>query len=249
MCPPNAIDNAIYGVFVDAKLVRYFLLRYTILVKMSNLTHFFSGQICLVMRLTLYPGVAAFSHFVLHIVKWRASKQVVWVNARGIVASMASKLAVFQWAMMEFATKTMSRIGNVIDAELTVPSTAHRSRPQPTFVLLPANDLSPEYFLRRVSVMATVVPGYKAHRLSFDVPVSLAGFFGYRSGITASTFTEFNAIRGIMGLHRNLSFLVPSLGTFRDVAGATLLGYYSFILAQMDWYCNRVADLLEVASQ
>lgn len=225
MCPPNAIDNATYGVFADAKLVRYFLLRYAILVKMSNLAHFFSGQTCLVMRLALYPGAAAFGHFVLHIVEWRASKQVVWVNARGIVASMASKLAVFQWAMMEFATKTMSRIGNVIKVELTVSSTADRSRPQPTFMLLPANDLSPEYFLRCVSVMATVVPGYKAHWLSFDMPISLASLFGYWSGIAASTFTEFNAIRGIIGVHENLHFSAKPRA-FRDAAGHFVLGCY-----------------------
>lgn len=82
-----------------------------------------------------------------------------------------------------------------------------------------------------------VMTGDEAHWIAFYMSFCAVGSCGNLGLLPASAFakTVRDFVRGIMGLHRNLSFLVPSLGTIPVVAGAISIGSYS---------CNYTTSLL-----
>ena len=77
-----------------------------------------------------------------------------------------------------------------------------------------------------MGTLPSIMTANESFGLAFNPSISRTGSLGNRRGLTASTFTEFYFLRGIMELHRNLPFFAKP-GTVAAVARQFLLGRYS----------------------
>jgi hypothetical protein len=87
---------------------------------------------------TFTTGTAALFHTVVVVVKQRASKQVIWINARRIIAAMANALANRYRAFCDFIRKAMS----ILASKPSIFFSVDWSSPNPTAV--PFIDVTPK---------------------------------------------------------------------------------------------------------
>lgn len=203
---------------------------------------------------------AALCNHIAHIVGISAKPEMVGINARGIVATMAYEHAIRNNALMQFIGKAMSELHCVVSRQNAVAAQICSASPKPASIRLLVNAL-PKAFFGRGLLCSGVMPRDKSHRLTLYVPSGCVGTFGDRGRFTAPTFAKLchrwvnafasavttdeshgfaldpisllraffgnsgllttttmaitvgNFKRGIMGLHRNLSFLMPNPAT------------------------------------
>lgn len=162
----------------------------------------------------LVKSVTTLLRHVLTVIFGRASKEMFWIRAGRIVAMMANKIPIRNWANVHFIRQAVSRNFSansfVVNQAISIGGCA--SSPFPTSVSF--NNVLPKAFLDRsfaavVSALVTTEFDYLAAR-----------------GKPSAAFGTLNLLRGIMGLHRNSPFFAKP-GTFtRRCQALSIGGYY-----------------------
>lgn len=190
---------------------------------------------------------------------------MIWIDAHGVVAMMTHEQVVGNWAKGNFITYARCLCHSIIAVSLRAnPDMRSRfssngSLPKPAWSAKDGMDgaefvnFLPKTFFERVFGFSMPIPACFAESKIFcgfalltEIPCAVFVFRAFyelikwldcpaRRAFFGKDF-EWTRERGIMGLHRNLSFLVPSLGTFSDVAGAISIGSRSFILPYLNEY-------------
>lgn len=171
-------------------------------------------------------GVAILGYFVRHIISICAKKQMGWIHAGRIVASMANMHMVRDWAVRQLPRNAVSRNDLIVKSGLPVTLAICVPLPLPTIVKAADLDLHPEMFRGRWgATKASVMPVNKPFRFTFHVaaPIFVSCGNGCLLSTTAVAITVGNIVRGIMGLHKNLHFLCQAQDA-ANVAGQLLLG-------------------------
>lgn len=159
---------------------------------------------------------------IFHVLFVGTKKQMVGIDARRVIASVEHANAMiavvfWYWAVMQLEGKTMSENPTIWFSKNhhSVTSGKSVSSPRPTFVWAKFINALPEIFFgREPRHKGVVVPADISHWLAFFP--SLAGaLMGRKFGLlSATTLTVAigNIVRGIIGVHRELTFLVSNPG-------------------------------------
>lgn len=228
--------------------------RFTLFVPRSNNEHLLRLEFRRLSTLLLH---------VVNIILLCTQKEVIRIHARGVIAFMAHEQAIWNGAVSKFVANTtgdnIAINAGLSNSELDAWTPATRQRLCPIPAVRFQNRMNctvlvyavPET-LRQGSYSSFFDRGATTFFCFWSLPIFLAEFALALLAVACSAIAsvaalgkainvfdlfafgaELGSVRGIMGLHRNSSFLVPSLGTFDDVAGAISIGSYSFILAHL----------------
>ena len=254
MRPSFEMNNSVYRTLPNAKTLANFSLSDALLAQFSNLANIFVGKVGIGAFFPLAPSVSALVHLVFHVGERCPGKQMIGINARGCVASMARQLSFAQRAMMNLVAETMGGIGDTSQVELPIPAATYRSAPKPTFILWPWRNVVPESFLWRLRKHSVAI--CKSARMTLRIVFEWAISIRWLGRLAAPALAlavwlqqaMFSDPRGIftyvfgkdwgnMSVHENLHFSAKPRA-FRDAAGHFLLGCYSFILPYSVEYGN-----------
>lgn len=164
---------------------------------------------------------------IVQIVKLCALSKMCGIATGWIVTRMKHVVLSRNGAMMEFVGIAGSNVIATIISKYPIAACIPGGLPFPAFIRAALVYLLPETSFGVTFPQALIMSSDKAIRLTPNAAplgIRLSGSLGF---LPAATFAKLlGIVRGIMGLHKKLAFLVPSLGTFRDVAGALSIGFY-----------------------
>jgi hypothetical protein len=183
----------------------------------------------------MFPGLgsrAIFSFSILGINGLCTKEQMIGIDAHGVVATMKNAKIIRNRTVIYLPGFSVGKNISIVVSESPVPILVKYACPIPANVeIFSAVNSGPEpIFASSDTGVLGIVPVNKAPGLAFDYPGAFFCARGNSSLLAAATHAETAWIwaeRSIMELHRKFTFLMSCLGTFRDVAEALSIGYYS----------------------
>lgn len=163
-------------------------------------------------------SVSAFAQTIMRIVRLCAEKQMRRIHAISHVALVEHLQTIGNGAVMQFPRCAMRSDYTTCDVNPAIPSLLVWFIPQPAIIGAALVYFFPESFFQGANPCVTRDESY---RMAFNRPIARRCLFGEWRELpaTAVAITVRDFLRGIMGMHRNLSFLVPSLGHLTMLPG------------------------------
>ena len=236
MTPSSAMHNGLNCKKVHAVLFSHIGLLLALSNAIAYFNHLVSGEWRF--RGVVVRAASAFGIHVCNVVLIRSKPKMRGIDASRSVAVVANAHAVRDGAEVKFPRQAMSHEPLTVRFHRAVTVFDHVAAPQPTLVWR-----SGRYSFPKENVQGLCFSGLygledmavkKAHRFALDgaaLGARLLGYVGLLS-TAAMTVTVGNVVRGIMGMHKKFTFLVPSLGTIPVVAGAIRVLFTPSIIAQ-----------------
>lgn len=196
---------------------------------LANFAHLLFRHFGLVACRTFSCFATIFAIHIVHVVLVRSRNQMSRVATRRVVATMPYLHAVWNRAIGKFVAKSVSANASAIYGNQAITAAVMGANPRPAIIWPALVNFCPEA-LHKWTVFVVVAALHvvvvdKARWLAFNSPFAFVRAFGNWGRLAAATFTEFWVI---MGLHRNLSFLVPKPGTLRHNVARYFRVHYSF---------------------
>jgi hypothetical protein len=205
---------------------------HSLFIKFTNFRNLLIGKLGI--ALGFAARLAILAHHIRTIVELSAKKEMRGIATRRVIAPVTNNKTVGDGAIANFVAKSMRYISLLAEHKNSIA--ARRSTlPQPTVILVADLDFAPEGIFNGVcrhsmsEMPIDELEGFALYLSAFG-PVSL-GNLGFLA-TTAMAITEGNVVRGIMGLHKKLTFLVSKPWTVPAVAGLLLLVRTPVIIPQ-----------------
>ena len=181
--------------------------------------------------------VSTLCHHIGMVVLQCTKKQMRWIDARRIVTVMADEHTFWNGAMVKLPRETMDK-STLVGPEHAISLVVRAAIPQPALFFAATFNLLPEAVKSRFPLQSRMVTMDEMNRLPLDPTALRASLLGDGCKVAATTMaiTVGNIVRGIMGMHKKFTFLVPSLGTIPVVAGAIRVRFTPSIIPQKEAY-------------
>lgn len=156
--------------------------------------------------------VAPFGLSIRIVIDHCAKPEMCRVDAGWIVARVTNKHAVWNWPVMHFVTYARGDLIAAISVDHAIAVAKFAALPFPAIIWAALVNLRPKAHLKGLADRvwrAPLMPIDIANGLAFDLFVLRSGFRSYACFLAASAKAVAigDAVRGIMGLHKNLQFL------------------------------------------
>jgi len=189
----------------------------------ANLSHVGFVELCT--GVLFAAKLSAFAHLVGGIVLDSAKKEMGRIDASSIVAAMANKHTIWDFAIMQAVRKTMGRL-MLFSGEIEIPVSIPRGQfPVPTGIRGRLLDMFPKSFFKGACTQVSMMPRQKMQRIAFPETLRAACSVGDGSWLAAATFAEADRcfVRGMIhDVIRSFQRLTMPRDT-RNVAVALLL--------------------------
>lgn len=130
MFPSLTMNNLVYGFMANSKAFGYGRLSHAIRVKLANLSYLIFRE------LGTRRAVPALRGHILHIVQLRANKEMVGVNAGGVVALVKNEHAFWDRTKSHFPRNAMRHFVFALNANLPVAMRIDHARPFPALIMV-----------------------------------------------------------------------------------------------------------------
>lgn len=171
--------------------------------------------------LAYWTVASSFVAAIYHVLGTSTQKEVIGVAARRIVAFMANFHIPWGVPCGKFICDTIGLVIFAVELKSSVAAFCPAVFPLPAFIRAALVNLFPKAFSDRAQPTSLAVMARdESCGLALNMPVTTAGLFCNRGRVAASASAKFDALYGIIGVHKKPTFLCqaqdvcPSLGTF-----------------------------------